>query len=80
MPCRSKGLSHPKRPEPKQLCLPLGDSGNRPSVVSATPAILEPLAELLLMVANKMAEARKMMHAMITVEHLATVRLFMSVG
>jgi len=38
------------------------------------------LAELLLMVANKMAEARKMMHAMITVEHLATVRLFMSVG
>ena len=56
MPCRPKRLSQPKQQESRQLCLPLDDSRNRPPAAPATPAILEALAELLLMAANKMAE------------------------
>lgn len=43
MPCRPKRLSQPKQPKPKQLCLPLDDSRNRPPAAPATPAILEAL-------------------------------------
>lgn len=56
MPCRPKRPSQPKQLEPKQFCLPLGDSRNRPPAAPETPAILEALAELLLTAATKMAE------------------------
>lgn len=43
-------------PQPEQLCLALRDSRNRPPAAPATPAILEALAELLLVAASTMTE------------------------
>lgn len=44
-------------PQPEQLRLALDDSRNRPPTAPATPAILEALAELLLLAAaNTMTE------------------------
>lgn len=56
MPCRPRPLSQQKQPTRRQLCLDLGDSPNRPPAAPATPAILEALADLLLMAADKIAE------------------------
>lgn len=56
MPCRPRHLSQAKRTEPKQLCLALDDSRNRPPAAPATPAVLEALAELLLTAAEKISE------------------------
>lgn len=43
------------RPHPQQdqFCLPLDDPRNRPPAAPSTPALLEALAELLLMAAQK---------------------------
>jgi hypothetical protein len=43
-------------PQPEQLCLALDDSRNSPPAAPSTPAILEALADLLLMAADKMVE------------------------
>jgi len=49
-------MPHRHHPQPEQLCLALDDSRNGPPAAPSTPAILEALADLLLMAADKMAE------------------------